>query len=106
MPRSDKALYGDFHRWVDAAGLGGKVAGHHLSLHGLRKALGRRLAEAGCTEREIMAVLGHSDPKQVRTYTGSASVELLAESALGKMANISPPETTVVRLKKPMGPKS
>ena len=27
--------------------------------HGLRKAAGRRLAEAGCSAREIMAVLGH-----------------------------------------------
>ena len=27
--------------------------------HGLRKAAGRRLAEAGCTAHEIMAVLGH-----------------------------------------------
>src|SRR5262249_53533281 len=28
--------------------------------HGLRKAAGRRLAEAGCTAHEIMAVLGHT----------------------------------------------
>ena len=27
--------------------------------HGLRKAAGRRLAEAGCTAHEIMSVLGH-----------------------------------------------
>ncbi|MGJ0508626.1 MAG: tyrosine-type recombinase/integrase [Methylocystis sp.] len=27
--------------------------------HGLRKAAGRRLAEAGCSAKEIMAILGH-----------------------------------------------
>ena len=37
--------------------------------HGIRKAAGRRLAEAGCTAHEIMAVLGHrrsQKPKDTR----------------------------------------
>ena len=34
-------------------------------LHGLRKAAARRLAEAGCTEKEIAAVTGHTTLKEV-----------------------------------------
>jgi hypothetical protein len=33
------------------------ITGH--SIHGLRKNAGKALAEAGCGEREIMAILGH-----------------------------------------------
>ena len=42
--------------------------------HGLRKAAGRRLAEAGCTAHEIMAVLGHKTLARSRAiYTRSGS---------------------------------
>src|SRR5258705_9644309 len=37
--------------------------------HGLRKAAGRRLAEAGCTAHEIMAVLGHKTLAEAERYT-------------------------------------
>lgn len=37
------------------------------SAHGLRKAAARRLAEAGCSERQIMAVTGHRTAKEVMT---------------------------------------
>jgi integrase len=60
--RSSAGLAIDMLRWCEAAGLGDKDAnGHRLSLHGLRKALGRRLAQAGCSPHEIMACLGHTD---------------------------------------------
>lgn len=53
--------------------------------HGLRKAAGGLLAEFGCTEHEIMAVLGHSDPGTARIYTKSASRRMMAQSAMKKM---------------------
>lgn len=52
--------------------------------HGLRKAAGRRLAEAGCTSHEIMAILGHKSLAEAERYTRAASQELLAESAIRK----------------------
>lgn len=98
LVRSDKALGMAFMDWCEKAGLGGKIGGHYLSLHGLRKALGRRLADAGCTETEIMAVLGHTDSKQVRIYTHGKDMARAADSAMGKMANNSPGPTRIVRL--------
>jgi integrase len=64
-----------FRRVCDAAGLSG------CSMHGLRHAAGRRLAEAGCTEHEIAATLGMS-LRMVARYTAAASQERLAERAL------------------------
>ena len=55
------------------------------SAHGLRKAAGGLLAEMGCTENEIMAVLGHADERTTSIYTRSASRRMLAESAMRKM---------------------
>jgi len=40
--------------------------------HGLRKAAGRRLAEARCTAHEIMAVLGHKTLTEAERYTREA----------------------------------
>src|SRR5262249_58842725 len=37
--------------------------------HGLRKAAARRLAEAGCSAHEIMAVTGHKKPRAGDAYT-------------------------------------
>lgn len=54
------------------------------SPHGLRKAAGRRLAEAGCTAKQIMAVLGHSSLAEAERYTKSASQVLLADDAIAQ----------------------
>jgi integrase len=54
--------------------------------HGLRKAAGRRLAEAGCSASEIMAVLGHKTLAQAELYTRDASQKRLAKSAMGRLA--------------------
>ncbi len=40
--------------------------------HGLRKTLGRRMADAGCTAHEIMAVLGHLTLAEAERYTREA----------------------------------
>jgi enterobacteria phage integrase len=53
--------------------------------HGLRKAAGRRLADAGCTPHEIMAVLGHKTLSEAERYTREADQALLATTALAKL---------------------
>jgi integrase len=69
-----------FREQCDAAGL------HHCSAHGLRRAAGRRLAEAGCTANETAAVLGHASLKEVQRYTKAADRTKLAVAAMKKMA--------------------
>lgn len=53
--------------------------------HGLRKACGRRLAEAGCTAKEIAAVLGHRTLDEVETYTRDADQGRLADRAFARL---------------------
>ncbi len=53
--------------------------------HGLRKAAGRRLAEAGCTVHEIMAVLGHKTLSEAERYTREADQAQLATAAVAKL---------------------
>lgn len=59
--------------------------------HGLRKAAGRRLAEAGATAKMIMAILGHTTLAEAERYTEEADQEGLADDAVvkleGHMAN-------------------
>ena len=49
--------------------------------HGLRKAGARRLAEMGCTAKQIMAVTGHANLSEVTLYTAGADQVRLAEEA-------------------------
>jgi integrase len=53
--------------------------------HGLRKATGRRLAEAGCTAHEIMAILGHKTLSEAERYTRDADQARLAADAMAKL---------------------
>lgn len=50
--------------------------------HGLRKALMRRMAEAGKTVKQIAAVSGHKTLKEVERYTDAADQARLAVDAL------------------------
>jgi integrase len=52
--------------------------------HGLRKAAARRLAEAGCTEKQIGAITGHKTLAEIERYTRDASQERLARQAINK----------------------
>jgi integrase len=56
-----------------------------LSLHGLRKAAARRLAEAGCTTHEIAAITGHKTLAEIERYTREAEKARLARAATGKV---------------------
>lgn len=62
-----------------AAGIKGYV------LHGLRKSAASYLAEAGCTDAEIMSITGHRTTAMVRKYTAGARQKRLAKSAIAKM---------------------
>jgi hypothetical protein len=56
--------------------------------HGLRKAAGRSLAEAGCTQHEIMSALGLKALSEVGRYTGRANQSLMADHAVAKLRAI------------------
>ena len=71
-PFASAAAFGNkFADWSDEAGLQGLVGDdgrtRNFRAHGLRKAACRRLAEAGCTAPQIMAVSGHSTLAQVQS---------------------------------------
>lgn len=54
-------------------------------LHGLRYSAARRLAEAGASAHEIMAVTGHRTLGMVEKYTREANKDRLARSAIEKL---------------------
>lgn len=56
-------------------------------LHGLRKTAARRLAEADCTDSQIMAVTGHRTSAMVRKYTRGADQKRQATAAIRKLEN-------------------
>ncbi|WP_347264380.1 tyrosine-type recombinase/integrase [Nitrobacter sp.] len=53
--------------------------------HGLRKAAATRLADAGCTDHEIMAWGGWETLKEVQRYTKAANRKRLAQSGRVKL---------------------
>jgi integrase len=53
--------------------------------HGLRHTAGKALAEAGCTEHQIAAVLGHRTLAMVQHYTRAARQKRLSTAAIGKL---------------------
>jgi integrase len=64
-----------------------------LSAHGLRKRMGAMLANLGCSDREIMAVLGDTDPRMASAYTTGANKKRMAWSALTKRLEAEQPGT-------------
>jgi len=81
--RSPRGFYNSFRGWCDDAGI---AAGR--SPHGLRKACGVRLAEAGCTAHEIMSILGHRTLAEAQRYTAQADRRRMAEEAMRKVARL------------------
>ncbi len=55
------------------------------SAHGLRKLAATRLAEAGCSEREIMALAGHRSVSEESRYVKAAEQSRLAEQAMDRV---------------------
>lgn len=82
-PYSIKALGMRMQDWTRAAGIGPGT-----TLHGLRKTLGKALAESGATTRELMEVLGHTDIKHAELYSREAEQKILAEAGMGKLLKV------------------
>ena len=78
-PYSGDGFASIFQREKKRLGLGA------LQFHGLRHTAGQRLAEAGCSDREIMAILGHRTAAMVTRYTRGAEQKRLAKAAIVKL---------------------
>lgn len=72
-----------FYNWMKAACRSAGVP--ECSPHGLRKCIATRLADAGCSHSEIMAVTGHKNAKEVDTYIRARDQRRLAVGALAKV---------------------
>lgn len=77
---SGNSFYNKFRDWCDQAAI---PAG--MSPHGLRSAIARRLADAGCTPHEIMSITGHKTLAEVERYTRAANKTRLAVSATDRL---------------------
>jgi integrase len=62
----------------------------HCSIHGLRKAACRRLAEAGASAMEIQSITGHRDLRTLEIYVDAANKKILADGAISKMTRAYP----------------
>lgn len=78
-PFSVAGLGNKMRDWCDEAGLPG------CTLHGLRKATSRRVAESGGTDAEGMSVTGHKKDETFRAYRAAANRAGLADAALERV---------------------
>lgn len=79
---STEALRVRVQRWCKAAGLPGR------SSHGVRKAVAELMAESGCTQHQIMAVMSHTQAKTSEIYTKGAQRRILAADGVQALANL------------------
>ena len=78
--RSRKGLGTSMRKWCDAAGL------LLCSSHGLRKVICRRIAEAGGTPYEIMAVSGHVTLSMAQKYCEAFGRREMADMAFSRLS--------------------
>lgn len=81
-PFSPKGLTVRMRDWTKAAGL---PPGY--TLHGLRKTLGKALAEHEATTRQLMGVLGHDNIAHAELYSRDAEQVRLAADGMLKLVN-------------------
>ena len=79
---SADAISQRFSKWCKDAGLENRTA------HGIRKAVGNILAEAGCTQYQIMAIHGHSESRTSEVYTRAVERPELAKQAFSVMTKL------------------
>ncbi|MDO9473357.1 MAG: tyrosine-type recombinase/integrase [Caulobacter sp.] len=72
-----------FSNWICAAAKEAGLTG--CTAHGLRKSAATRLADAGCSAHEIMAVTGHKTLSEVQRYTKSAEQRDKAGKAMKRL---------------------
>ena len=58
------------------------------TMHGLRKALGVKLAEADASTRQLMETLGHTNIAHAELYSREASQLRLAVQAMDKVSQV------------------
>lgn len=90
--RSPDGLGNSVRKWCNAAGLS------ECSAHGLRKACARRLAEAGATSHEIMAVTGHKSLAEAERYTAEFDRAGSADKGMAKLISRPNGEQRVANL--------
>ena len=78
-PFSVAGLGNKMREWCDEAGL------PHCTLHGLRKATSRRVAESGGTDAEGMSITGQKKGATFTHYRADANRAALADTALEKV---------------------
>ena len=77
---SAESLRNQVRRWCDDAGL------PERSSHGIRKAMGELMAENGCTQHQIMAVMAHTNARTSEVYTKHAKRRTLAADGMAALA--------------------
>lgn len=82
-PFSAKSITGRMSDWTKSAGLE-----PGFTLHGLRKTLGKMLAEGGASTRQLMKVLGHDDIEHAELYSREAESALLAVEGMDKVVSL------------------
>lgn len=79
-PFSAKSLTGRMADWTAAAGLP-----PGCTIHGLRKTLGRFLAEGDASTRQLMDILGHDNIEHAELYSRDAAQIRLARDGMAKV---------------------
>lgn len=82
-PFTDAGMGNRMRKWCDDAGL------THCSMHGLRSAMSRRLAESGATDAEGQAVTGHKKPATFAKYRAGANRKALADRAMSNLGELA-----------------
>lgn len=82
-PFSAKSLTGTMAKWTEKAEMP-----KGCTLHGLRKSLGKLLAEGGASTRQLMDTLGHDDIEHAELYSREASQVILAREAMNKVTRL------------------
>ncbi len=76
---------GSFGNWFGEACADAGLAG--FSMHGLRKAASRRMAEVGLSNQMIKSITGHKTDSEVARYTRDAEQSKMAELAMDILAS-------------------
>ena len=79
---SPESLRNRIRKWCDTAGIERRTS------HGIRKATAAVLAEMGCSQHQIMAMLAHTRAQTSEIYTRSAQRRVLAKEASELLATL------------------
>ncbi|WP_259998583.1 tyrosine-type recombinase/integrase [Leisingera sp. M523] len=80
--KSTEGLRVRVQRWLKEAGI------TERSSHGIRKAMGELLAEEGCSQHQIMAIMSHTQAKTSEVYTKGAERRILATGGMQALATL------------------